>query len=250
MALKYALIEDEPPAAQRLRRLLAELRPDAVCLAEARDGEAGLHLLSMTQPDVLFLDIEFPPEGAFGLLAKAKGQGLSLPPIVFVTAFDRHAVDAFRWSAVDYLLKPLDRERLAESLGRIEAKAAPAPDLEPLLEALSAVKRDTLPERFTLLWKGRLKVFSWRDVSHLSTENRLLFVHTPEGRFPLDRTLDELERLLAPAFYRCHRGAMVALDRVRELIPDAGGTGEVRLEGGERVSVSRDRLPELRKRLG
>lgn len=248
--LRYALVEDEPPAAQRLRRLVTELRPDAVCLAEARDGEAGLHLLAMTQPDVVFLDIEFPPEGAFGLLAKAKGQGLSLPPIVFVTAFDRHAVDAFRWSAVDYLLKPLDRERLGEALERVAQRTAPAPDLEPLLEALQAVRREAAPERFTLLWKGRLKVFRWDEVSHLSTENRLLFVHTAEGRFPLDRTLDELERLLAPAFFRCHRGAMVALARVRELIPDAGGTGEVRLDTGDRVSVSRDRLPELRRRLG
>ncbi len=248
--LRYALIEDEPPAAQRLRRMVQELRPNAVCLAEARDGEAGLHLLAMTQADVLFLDIEFPPEGAFGLLARAKAQGLALPPIVFVTAFDRHAVDAFRWSALDYLLKPLDRQQLEESLVRLESRSPPVPELGPLLEALQAVQKDTVPERFTVLWKGRLKVFAWAEVSHLSTESRLLFVHTPEGRFPLDRTLDELEKALAPAFFRCHRGAMVAMGRVRELLPDAGGTGEVRLDNGERVSVSRDRLPELRRRLG
>lgn len=248
MALTYALIEDEPPARARLKRLIQELRPDAVCLAEAADGEAGLHLLALTKPDVLFLDIEFPPAGAFGLLQAARDQDRPLPPIVFVTAFDRHAVEAFRWSARDYLLKPVDRNQLAESLARVERQ--PEPDLAPLLEALAATRRDEAPERFTLLHKGRLRVFAWREVSHLTTENRLIFVHTAEGRFPLDRTLDELERLLAPRFLRVHRSAMVALDRVRELETDPGGTGDLRLDTGDRVAVSRDRLPELRRRLG
>jgi DNA-binding LytR/AlgR family response regulator len=250
MPLKYALVEDEPPARQRLKRMLQDLRPDAVCLAEAADGEAGLHLLSMTQPDVLFLDIEFPPKGAFGLLAQAKEQGLSLPPIVFVTAFDQHAVEAFRWSAWDYLLKPVERERLQESLEKVEQRLQPPGDLEPLLQALQAVRRSEVPDRFTLLHKGRLKVFAWDEVSHLLTENRLLFVCTAEGRFVLDRTLDELEKQLSPRFLRCHRGAMVAFHRIKELIPEAGGTGELRLDTEDRVPVSRDRMAEVRRRLG
>lgn len=246
MALTYALIEDEPPARQRLKRLVQELRPDAVCLAEAGDGEAGLHLLTLTKPDVLFLDIEFPPAGAFGLLREAQARGLALPPLVFTTAYDRHAVEAFRWSARDYLLKPVDRTQLGESLGRL---APAAPDLTGLLEALAATRQEALPARFTLLHKGRLRIFTWAEVSHLTTENRLLFVHTPEGRFPLDRTLDELEKGLAPRFCRVHRSAMVALDRIRELETDPGGTGTLRLDTGDRVPVSRDRLPDLRRRL-
>lgn len=249
MSLKYALIEDEPPARRLLQRTIQDLRPDAVCLAEAADGEAGLHLLSMTRPDVVFMDIEFPPAGAFGLLQAARDKGLELPPIVFVTAYDRHAVEAFRWSARDYLLKPVERELLRETLVRIEAQSAPTPELEGLLSALQAVRRSEVPERFTVLHKGRLKIFAWDEVSHLVTENRLLFVVTPEGRFVLDRTLDELEKLLAPRFFRCHRGAMVDLKRVRELASEAGGTGELRLDSGERLSVSRDRMAELRRRL-
>lgn len=250
MPLKFALVEDEPPARQRLKRMLQELRPDSVCLAEAADGDAGLRLLSVTQPDVLFLDIEFPPGGAFGLLAKAKEQGLPLPPIVFVTAFDQHAVEAFRWSAWDYLLKPVERERLLESLDRVEQRLQPSADLEPLLQALQAVRRAEVPERFTLLHKGRLKVFAWDEVSHIFTENRLLFVCTSEGRFVLDRTLDELEKQLAPRFLRCHRSAMVAFNRIKELVPESGGTGELHLETGDRVPVSRDRMAEVRRRLG
>ncbi len=246
--MRYAVIEDEPPARARLKRLVEELDPSATCLAEAPDGEAGLELLRQHRPDLLFLDIEFPPEGAFGLLKRARESGLSLPPIAFVTAFDHFAVEAFRWAACDYLLKPLERSRLAETLRRV--RTAFGPDLEPLLGALQAARQHRAPERFTVAVKGRLRILAWKEVSHLRTENRLLFVHTPEGRFVLDRTLDELEGLLAPDFLRTHRSAMVALEAVRELETEPGGTGELLLKDGSRLPVSRDRMAELRRRLG
>ena len=249
MTLRYAIIEDEPPARARLQRLVAELDPTAECVAEAADGLSGLALLVKAGLDLLFLDIEFPPEGAFGLLRRAREAGLTLPPIAFVTAFDQHALEAFRWAACDYLLKPVARERLAETLSRVQPQAASL-DLGLLLQALEATQRKAMPERFTVLVKGRILVLSWSQVSHLRTENRLLFVHTPEGRFVLDRTLDELETLLAPRFFRTHRSAMAAVEAVRELLPDPGGTGEIRLQDGTRLPVSRDRMPELRARLG
>lgn len=249
MALRYAIIEDEPPARLRLKRLVAELDPDAQCIAEAADGAAGMELLRSCTPDLLFLDIEFPPEGAFGLLRQAKDAGLQLPTLAFVTAFDQHALEAFRWAACDYLLKPVERERLQETLARSGARHS-AMDFGLLMQALESTRRKELPERFTVLAKGRMLVLAWGQVSHLRTENRLLFVHTPEGRFVLDRSLDELEAALAPRFFRTHRSAMVALDAVRELVPDPGGTGEIRLQDGARIPVSRDRMPGLRARLG
>jgi len=246
---RYAIIEDEPPARARLKRLVAELDPSAQCVAEAGDGLAGLALLERGGVDLLFLDIEFPPEGAFGLLQRARQAGLTLPPIALVTAFDQHALEAFRWAACDYLLKPVARERLLETLARVPTQDA-ALDLGLLTQALEATRQKAMPERFTVLVKGRILVLSWAQVSHLRTENRLLFVHTPEGRFILDRTLDELEGLLAPRFFRTHRSAMAAVDQIRELLPDPGGTGEVRLQDGSRLPVSRDRMSELRSRLG
>jgi DNA-binding LytR/AlgR family response regulator len=249
VSFSYAMIEDEPPARRRLAKLIAELRPDSPCLGEAGDGVAGLALLEAVRPDVLFLDIEFPPEGAFGLLSRARDRGLELPPVVFCTAYGHHAVEAFRWEAWDYLLKPLARERLAATLDRIEARLLPRGDLDALLRSLDAARRQAPPERFTVLHKGRLRVLAWSEVSHLGTENRLLFVHAGGARYVLDRTLDELEKLLAPDFFRCHRGAMVALREVLELAPDAGGGGELVTRGGARLPVSRDRMPELRRRL-
>ncbi len=255
MLLNYAIIEDEPPAISRLKRLMKGLRPDAHSLGEAQDGLEGLQLLKTTKPQLLFLDIEFPPSGAFGLLKAAKTEGLSLPPIVFTTAYDHYAVEAFRWEAWDYVLKPVEAERLEESLQRVEARIqAPSSDSKPdwtdLLTSLEALKQNQLPEHFTVHHKGNLKVLQWKHVSHLCTENRLLFVHTLEGRFILDRTLDELEKLLAPRFLRCHRSAMVALDRLSEVCPDPGGTGEIKMQDGSRLPVSRERMAELRKRLG
>jgi two-component system, LytTR family, response regulator len=250
VSLNYLLIEDEPPARARLRRLIEELRPGSRCLAEAGDGVAGLTLFGTGSADVLFLDIEFPPEGAFGMLQRARGLGLSLPPIVFTTAYDHYAIEAFRWAAWDYLLKPVDRVRLEEALRRVETRRAGSLELAGLLQALDTVKQARIPERFTVTVKGRLKVLAWADVTHLCTENRLLFVHTQEGRFVLDRTLDELEALLAPRFFRCHRKAMVALDALRELVPNGSGTGEARLAGGAVLAVSRERLAELRRQLG
>jgi two-component system LytT family response regulator len=247
--LTYLLIEDEPPARSRLKRLLQELRPDSSCVAEAADGLEGLTILGAQSADVLFLDIEFPPQGAFGLLQRAKELGLRLPPIVFTTAYDQYAIEAFRWAAWDYLLKPIERPRLEAALQRVEARSERNPELADLLQALDAMRQTKVPDRFTVQVKGNVRVLAWAEVTHLCTENRLLFVHTHEGRFVLDRTLDELEVLLAPRFFRCHRKAMVALDALKELVPDGSGTGEARLRNGTLVPISRDRMAELRRRL-
>lgn len=246
MITTYALVEDEPPARSRLKRLVEEVAPQAACLFEAADGQEAMACLRARRPDLLFLDIEFPPHGAFGLLRKAKEEGLVLPPIAFVTAFDRYAVEAFRWAACDYLLKPVAREQLMDTLQRVRPTHT---DPAHLLQALDATREQRIPERFTVLVKGRLRVLHWSEVRFLRTENRLLFVHTPEGRFVLDRTLDELETLLSARFQRTHRSAMVALAAVKELETEPGGFGELVLQDGQRVPVSRDRMAEVRRRL-
>ena len=245
----YLLIEDEPPARDLLHAMIRRLRPEAHCLGEAADGLEGLKLLARHQPDALFLDIEFPPEGAFSLLRCAREAGLPIPPTVFVTAYGHHAVEAFRWSACDYLLKPIDPGLLAEALARLES-IRPALDLPALLDTLRSLQAHALPERFTVQVKGRLRVLRWQEVTHLRTENRLLFVHTPQGRFILARTMEELEPMLAPSFLRIHRSAMVALSAIAELEAEPGEPGVAVLQDGTRLPVSRERLPQVRQRLG
>ncbi len=244
----YLLIEDEPPARDLMHGLIARARPDARPLGEAEDGVSGLALIRAHRADCLFLDIEFPPEGAFGLLSRAREEGLVLPPIVFVTAYDHYAVEAFRWAACDYLMKPVEPGHLAEAIARVAA-LRPLLDVQQVLASLQSLKEHRVPERFTVQVKGRLRLLEWKDVTHLRTENRLLFVHTPEGRFILDRSLEELEPMLAPAFLRVHRSAMVAVSAISELEAEPGLPGEAILRDGTRLPVSRERLPAVRKRL-
>ncbi len=246
MALTYLIIEDEAPARDFLKRLVKEAAPDSRCLGEAADGIQGLELLRGPRPDLLFLDIEFPPEGAFGVLQRARTEGLVLPPIAFVTAYDQYALEAFRWAACDYLMKPVEPAQLAQTLARIP----PPLDLQELQLALQAAKAQKAPERFTVRVRNRLKVLRFAEVTHFATESRLVFAHLPEGRFIVDRGLDELESLLGERFLRVHRSVLVNLEAVAELRPDVGHTSTLVLLNGTEVEVSRDRLAPLRKRLG
>ena len=249
MPLRYLIVEDELPARSRLKRLLAELSPGSECIGEAWDGMGGLALLTGGEgkADALFLDIEFPPEGAFGMLRCAREARLSLPPIVFTTAYDTYAVEAFRWAAWDYLLKPVEPGQLQEALQRLGERGEIRPGLPELMQAFDSTRQARLPERFTVRVKKGLKVLAWADVVHLCTENGLVFVHTQEGRFMLDRTLQELEDLLKPGFFRCHRKALIAIRHLREIRPGEDGPGEVVMANGSVLPVSRDRLPELRR---
>jgi DNA-binding LytR/AlgR family response regulator len=240
------MVEDEPLARLRLRQLMFQVAPDASCLAEAADGIEALAMLRATAADVLFLDIEFPPEGAFGLLEEARTQSIRLPPIILTTAYDRYALEAFRWAVVDYLLKPLEPTQLAKGLQRIQN--AP-PNYELLREALEATKAKRAPERFIVNTKSGFRVVSWNNVSHINTENRLVFVNTSEGRFVLDRTIQELEGLLASVFVRCHRSALVNMSFIKSIVVDGDGAAEALLATGERVLVSRERLGALKKAL-
>jgi DNA-binding LytR/AlgR family response regulator len=241
----YAIIEDEPPARAALKSLMGDLAPESLCVGEASDGVSGLKLLQNLRPDLLFLDIQFPPKGAFGMLEEARAAGVFLPPIAFVTAYDRFALDAFRWAACDYLLKPVEPEQLRETLRRVKR----APDFGVLLEALRSVESQRVPERFTVSANGALRVLRWQDVSSIQTENRLVFVRTAEGRFILDRSLDELDSLLAPRFLRIHRSAMVNLAYVKTLLPDPGHMSRLTLLDGQQLPVSRDRLAHVRQAL-
>ena len=246
MSLRFAVVEDEPLARSRLKQLVQQVDPGAVCVAEASDGEEGLALLQRHVLDVLFLDVEFPPDGAFGLLRRARDSERALPPVVFTTAFDRHAVEAFRWAACDYLLKPIKVAELREALQRLNPRGGHA---ALVAEVLAELEKRKVPRRFSVTTARGVRVFAWAEVSHIDTEDRLLFVHTPDGRFCLDRTFAELESLLAPEFVRVHRSCMVNLSRVRALLTEAQGGPAVLLEGNVRVAVSKDRVATVREAL-
>lgn len=248
-AFRYAVVEDEPVARHLLTRLLARLAPEARLVWEAEDGESALRCLDQDPVDVLFLDVVFPPEGAFRLLERARAAGLRLPKIVFVTGRDEHALQAFEWAACDYLLKPLSPERVKATLERVRASLV-SPDLEALLQTVRGMpKAASLPERFTVELRDRILVFRWSEVMYFTTEFRQVLAQTSRGRVPIDRPLDELETQLGERFVRIHRSNLINLDYLVEVHNPASRAGEAVMEDGARLSVSRARMEILLSRL-
>lgn len=259
--LRALLVDDEAPARRRLLRLLDQLAADPalprlIVVGQAEDSSEALAQIARLSPTLLFLDIHMP--GLDGLALAQRFHGL--PPIVFTTAFDQHAVAAFEVHAVDYLLKPIAAERLAQALLRAaqrvaspaEAAAGPAPGASAMGAVLSDLAGRGLPSaspRIVVSDRGGLHLFDAAAITRLwSTDKYTAFL--AEGREQLTaESLNELEaRLTGAAFLRVHRSELVNLRRVRALhIGDS--VCEVELDDGQRARVSRRLLPQLRAAL-
>jgi len=249
--LRVVIVDDEPLARARARRLLAEVGDVAVA-GEAGSAAEARRVLAETSPDVLLLDIQMPGEDGFALLASLERR----PAVVFVTAYDQYAVRAFEENAVDYLLKPFRAERLAAALERARrALADPAElsrRLEELLGALGRPAGDTL-ERLTVRLGNRQLILRADEVLWFGAEEKLVFAATATGRHYVSFTLDQLEKRLDPRrFARIHRGAIANLDHAAALRPGFAGTWRLQLRDAARTElpVSRSRARALRERLG
>ena len=246
-SLRYAVVEDEAGARRVLVKLVSTLAPDWTLAWEAEEGEAAFRRLLESPVDVVFLDIVFPPDGAFGFLERVRESGQGLPEIVFVTSLEDQARKAFDWAACDYLVKPLATARMKETLERLRTRRAAA-DRAALLAAVKGLAQGG-PERFTVALRDRILVFRWSEVMYLHTDFRQVFAHTARGKVPLDRTLDELELLLGEGFCRIHRSTLVNLDYLVEVHTPGGRAGEALMQDGALLSVSRPRLDALLRRL-
>jgi two-component system LytT family response regulator len=237
--IRALLVDDEQPARERLRRLLSEVA-DVEVVGEAEDGERAMDEIARLAPDVVFLDIEMP--GCTGMEVAAS-LASPRPHIIFCTAFDRYAVDAFELSAADYLLKPVTRPRLALALDRLRRGQT-----EP---AGAGGTRFARPARFLARRGPAYRVVAARDVLCFLSEDGVTKLQTADQHYWMSPTLNDLEeRLDARQFFRISRAAIVNLDAVREVAPTAGGHGEVTLRDGSRHEVSRRRFRELTEKLG
>lgn len=245
---RYAVVEDEPLAMRVLLRMLESLAPDAELAWEAADGDSAFCSLRQDPVDVLFLDIMFPPGGAFRLLEQARIALPMLPKIVFVTSREDQALKAFEWAAFDYLLKPVTAPRVKETLERLRASQA-STDMESLLRMVKELAHQTGPERFTVSIRDRILVFRWSEVMYLHTEFRQVFAHTARGKVPLDKGVEELEALLGDRFVRIHRSSLVNLDYLVEVRHPTSLAGQAVMQDGTSLSVSRARMDDLLQRL-
>jgi len=240
--LKVFIADDEEPARERLKTLLEDLAPElpTEVVGEAPNGVEAIDLLPPSGAQVLLLDIQMPGMG--GLEVARHLARLEHPPrIIFVTAHDRHAVDAFELNALDYLLKPVRAERLAGAL-----KKATVPENAKLEKAAESPR-----EYLSLAERNRIVLLPVRDILYLRAEEKYVTVRTRAREHLVDEPLIELEREFATRFVRIHRNCLVARAAIRgfERAPGEEGEGHwlVVLDGlEERLPVSRRQWPAVR----
>jgi len=242
--IRVMLVDDEQAARERLRQLLGPI-PNIEIVGEAADGEQAIERIVELRPDLVLLDIQMP--GCTGLEVAACLPA-PRPRIIFCTAFDQYAVEAFELHAVDYLLKPVNRVRLARSIERVCQGDGS--------EAGGGVERilTTLRSRTTRLLARcgeGYRVIPQQDVVCFVSDAGLTKLCSAERTYLLDPTLNDLELRLDPTlFFRVSRAAIVNLNSVTEVVPLIGGVAEVVLNTGVRLEVSRRRVKDLLQRLG
>ncbi|MBN1885233.1 MAG: response regulator transcription factor [Candidatus Krumholzibacteriota bacterium] len=247
--LRVFVVDDEVPARHDLLRLLDRIEGVSV-VGEAADGPAAVKSIRRLRPDLLLLDIQMPGLDGFSVVERIREME-DPPAVVFVTAFDEYAVRAFEVHAVDYLLKPIDEDRLGEAIeraGRIARGLEQRPDVEALLEAIGAV-----PQRFALRDGERLVMVDLDDVLYATVDDGDVVVVTAAASgVAACRSLDEFLSWLPPArFVRVHRSFVANLGTIHEIVPWTNGSARLRMGGpeGPVIPLSRAHARELRRRL-
>jgi len=225
--MRLLIVDDERPARERLRRMLAA-EPGITSVMEASDGVEALALVARDAPDALLLDIEMPELSGIDVAASLPAPA---PLVVFVTAYDDYALRAFDAEAVDYLLKPFDAARLRRALERLQVRLtnrlhAPASTCPP-------------PRQLLVSERGVTRVVPVADIEWLETADNYVVLHTPNGAPLLRQSLGTLLGQLGPDFVRCHRRAAVRLAAIERVNPHTKGDCELVLRSGAVVACSR-----------
>lgn len=246
--IRVLLVDDEPPALDRLRRLLSA-HADVECVGEARNGLEALSAIDALRPDLVFLDIQMPELDGLGVAEAIPRDG---PAVVFATAFDDHAVKAFDLAAVDYLLKPIARERLAEALSRARGGRVPAAELaRSVLAGVPAADRKS--RKMTIRDGSSYVVFDDARIAAVVARDRYATVYVDGRELLSEQSLDRwTERLDGSRFVRVHRSAIVNFDFLRELRHEGDRKYVAILDGvtDVRVPISREKLDEVKSKLG
>ena len=234
--IRTMVVDDEPLVRRAITRFLSR-QPDIDLVAEAGDGARALAMIRDEHPDLLFLDVQMPELNGFEILAQIAPD--ERPAVVFVTAFDEFAIEAFEVYAVDYLLKPFDDGRLFTALERARrrVRSEERDDVHALLTDVTALTM----ERFVIRGPGRTSFVAVDEVEWIEAANNYVRLHTADGRRHLVRdTIKRLERRLGAQFVRIHRSILVRVDLVREVRPLNNGDCDVTLKRGAVLRMSRN----------
>jgi two-component system LytT family response regulator len=251
-AIRVLIIDDEPLARQRIRSLL-EAEADVSVAGECDDGQKAVAAIREHRPDLIFLDVHMPELDGFGVLEELGGE--RVPAVIFVTAYDRYALQAFEVHALDYLLKPFDRERFERALERARAQIGRAQTAE-VSEQLRALLEDARPGKKYLdrvVIKSASRVFFLRveEIDWIEAAGNYLKLHAGTEAHLLRETMNGLEGRLDPErFLRIHRSTMVNIERIQELQPWFHGDYVVLLRDGTRLTLSRSYRQKLQDLFG
>ena len=246
--LSAILIDDEQLAREELSYLLKEV-PDVEILATGRNGLEAVKLIENLEPDVVFLDVQMPGLDGFGVIQNLREKSVPLPHFILATAYDQYAVEAFRWEVFDYLLKPIEKDRLLAAVERArkavteKSKPTPQPELTPAKASAQRTK---------LLVKNNNRNFivDAQDVVYATIDDGLITVVATnvEGESNY-RTIEELQSNLDPdTFWRVHRSCLVNIHRIREVIPWFKSSFQLRMDDKKQTEVPVSRVQTKRLR--
>jgi two-component system LytT family response regulator len=251
--MRAYLLDDEPLAVDRLQRILGETGRVEIVGASTSSSSA-VDEIRRLQPDVLFLDIEMPGLSGFDVLARL---GAPQPLVIFTTAFDQYALEAFKVNSIDYLVKPIERADLARALAKLERvlrPGEPRDDVTAVLDRMRAMLNRAEPDSVSRLASRtgeRVEFVDVAGVSYFYAKDKLTFAVTAARHHALDLSIAELEqRLPSRRWLRIHRSTLICVDAVKELHSWFGGRPLVRLKDGTELPVARDRVGEVKAKLG
>ncbi|MBU6400408.1 MAG: LytTR family DNA-binding domain-containing protein [Verrucomicrobia bacterium] len=252
MTIHAFIIDDEPLARERLRKLLLT-EPDLKIAGEYGNGCEAVEAIQTLKPDLIFLDVQMPELDGFGVLQALSGE--RLPVVIFVTAYDKFALQAFEVHAVDYLLKPFDRERFQKALSHARARlqSHQAGELNQRLSALlnDLKPRAPIPDRLVIKCDGRVLFVKTEDIDWIEAADNYVNLHVGCESHLFRETMGALEGRLSPErFLRISRSAIVNVERIKELQPMFHGEYTVILRTGARLTLSRGYREKLQRLMG
>jgi len=255
MPLSAVIVDDEQLARDELSYLLKS-QDDVSVVAQGSNGLEAVSLIKEHSPDLVFLDVQMPGLDGFGVIKKLIEKKVSLPQIVFATAYDQYAVKAFEVNAIDYLLKPFDKKRVAQAVEKARKRVQGSAPGSEKLETLVRILESQRPQKSKVLLRsaGRLFLVDQKDVCYASIEDGVISVVAThlEGQSNC-RTLEELlEGLDSEIFWRAHRSYVVNINRIKEVVPWFKSSYQLRMDDRKQseIPVSRAQTRRLRELFG
>ncbi|MCD8538436.1 MAG: LytTR family transcriptional regulator DNA-binding domain-containing protein [Leadbetterella sp.] len=247
MKIRTLLIDDEELARELVKKFL-ETETEVEIIGEAADGFEGIKLINNLKPDLVFLDIQMPRLTGLEML-----ELLPEPPlVVFSTAYDQYAIDAFEKNAIDYLLKPFSRERLLKTLDKVKEKFRAHQDSSREIRALTAspALKDRNQRRIVIKNGSKIEMIPYEEILYIESYGDYARIHSAQGKFLKQKTMKELEDSLGTDFLRIHRSFLVNTTCIQKLELYEKNSYLLLLQNGEKLSVSKSGYKLLKDTLG